>query len=477
MSVPSTRRPHVVVANWRDAGHPDAGGAEVYAEQMAAALHHRGYRVTFLAAAHPGGADSTAPDRDAADVRRVRAGGRWTVYPRVAWWLARHRSDVDVVIDCQNGIPFFAPLWVRRTTAVVCVVHHVHTDQFGRHFPTPVAALGRWLEGPVASRVYGRRPAVAVSPSTARGLRQRLGWRGSITVVPNGAPPVGPERDHAQRAVEPTVVSVARLVVHKRLDLLIEAARRLTALVPGVQVRLIGSGPEAAHLTALMSGLRGVVTPTGWLDDAAVAAELDRAWIHVVTTAGEGWGLSVLEAAARGVPTIGFDVEGIRDSVRRGRTGWLLPDGADLAAGLAAALRELSVPDRAASVAAACQEWACEFSWEGSAGRLMAVLETELERRRGVDQERRQVTDDAWVVELRARPEASGDVAARLRRSDRTGAWRGRPWWLLQQCGRSGVEVVLRRLGRSVDDVVSMRPATDEDLLRAVPLRTWVTAP
>lgn len=463
----------VVVANWRDAGHPEAGGAEVYAEQMAQELSDRGHKVTFLSAAYVG-ADAGLPARGR--VEHLRSGGRWTVYPAVAWWLLRHRHDVDAVVDCQNGIPFFAPLWVRRRTAVVCVVHHIHTEQFGLHFPAPVAAVGRLLEGPFSRRVYGRRPAVAVSPSTAQALRSRLRWRGPIHIVPNGAPASTDPRTRDRRALLPTVVSVGRLVVHKRVQLLVEAAAKLAAHRPGLTVEIIGSGPELSDLRVLVEtlGVGGVVSLPGRLDDEQVAAALDRAWLSVATTRGEGWGLSVLEAAARGLPTLAFEVEGVRDAVRPGRTGWLVDDGADLAAAMDVALDEVAEPSAAAELATACRDWAGEFTWANSGDRLEAVLMAEVRRCSSGRVDRREIVDEATLVELPAdHGHALATVTAGLRGTDRAGVWRSRIWFLLTGCPSSSVPGVLARLGVRPESAVATRSASAEDLLRAEPLRGW----
>jgi hypothetical protein len=89
------------------------------------------------------------------------------------------------VLDCQNGIPFFAPLVLRRKVPVLCVMHHVHTAQFGVHFGRAMASAGRLLEGPAARWVYRRHACVAVSPSTVAAMRERLGWPGDIYLIPN----------------------------------------------------------------------------------------------------------------------------------------------------------------------------------------------------------------------------------------------------------------------------------------------------
>ncbi|NUR25796.1 MAG: glycosyltransferase, partial [Catenulispora sp.] len=177
---------HLAVLNWRDPWQETAGGAEAFAYEVARGFAARGASVDFITCREPG-----QPRHEVRDgIRWLRRGGRWTVYPAVLARLLRGRlcgRHYDFVLDCQNGIPFFAPLVVsRRRTGVAIVVHHVHDEQFRAHFSRPVAAVGRFLEGAVARRVYRRDPAVAVSESTVTAMRDRLGWTGPIELIYNG---------------------------------------------------------------------------------------------------------------------------------------------------------------------------------------------------------------------------------------------------------------------------------------------------
>jgi hypothetical protein len=157
------------MVNWRDPWQTVAGGAEEYAWQISRQLRDRGAEVAFVTSRENG--QAARETRDGISLRRM--GGIFTRYPLVLGWLLRHRRRFDVVIDCMNGIPFFTPLVVRRRTPVICVVHHVHDQQFFIHFPTWLATIGKILEGPVAGgggggRAAGRRrppPAEANPPA------------------------------------------------------------------------------------------------------------------------------------------------------------------------------------------------------------------------------------------------------------------------------------------------------------------------
>ncbi|WP_067833306.1 glycosyltransferase family 4 protein [Actinomadura kijaniata] len=362
----------MAVVNWRDPWHPAAGGAERYAWEIARRFAARGARVTYLTCRAPG-----QRRRDRVEgVEFVRLGGRFTVYPLVLAWLLARRRRFDAVVDCQNGIPFFTPWALPRRVPVFQAIFHVHDAQFGLYFPAWLAWVGRTLEGPVARWTYRRHACTAISLTTLAALRERLGWTGPVYLVPVGV--TIPADDPAPREPEgdPELVCVTRLVPHKRVDHLLDLAERLRPHRPGLRINVIGRGPEHDRLAAAIAdrGLTGVVTLRGFVSEEDKAALVARADLHLSASQGEGWGLCVAEAAALGVPTVAYDVDGLRDAVRDGVTGWLVPGGEDLAATVERALKELDDPVRRAEVTAACRAWAAEFDWERTADRMGDLL-------------------------------------------------------------------------------------------------------
>jgi glycosyltransferase involved in cell wall biosynthesis len=370
MSTPDLSHCTVAIANWRDPWHPQAGGAERYAWEMALALSARGARVRYLTARGRGQARRQARD----GIEIVKLGGRFTVYPLVLLWLLAHRRSFDAVLDCQNGIPFFTPLALPRKVPVLCVVHHVHTAQFGVHFGRWMAGLGRLLEGPAARLAYRRHACVAVSPSTVTAMREHLRWTGDIYLVPNGTP--RPSAAVAARAGATNLVWVGRLVAHKRPELIVPVAERLRLREDRPSLHVVGHGPAGGPLAAEVAarGLDPVVRLHGFVAEQAKQALVAQSLLHLSTSQGEGWGLCVLEAAALGVPTVAYDVPGLRDSVRDGETGWLVREGEELADVVDRALKELSDPVRRQAVAAACRRWAAQLDWGRSTARMAALI-------------------------------------------------------------------------------------------------------
>jgi hypothetical protein len=102
------------------------------------------------------------------------------------------------------------------------------------------------------------------------------------------------------------------------------------------------------------------------------------------------------------VPTVAYDVEGLRDAVRDGETGWLVKDGEQLADVVDRALEELGDAGRRQEVAAACRRWAARLDWGRSTDRMAALIRASVDA--GTSRARR---SGAWIV---AGPD--GDVLA-----------------------------------------------------------------
>lgn len=451
----------VVVLDWRDIRHPQAGGAEQFMHQIARRWAAAGAQVSWLAAGPAGLARREVVD----GVCIHRAGGPLSLYARTALRLMRMQGRIDYIVDCQNGIPFFAPLFVAPTVPVLQVVHHVHQDQFATRFGPALAAIGRFLEGTAARWVYGQRPLVAVSPSTRQELRRRLRFRAPIHIVPNGSAAVPTAR--ATRDPDPTIALVSRLVPHKRVDLLLENLVRVAEAIPRLRVDVVGDGSELQRLRRLADelGLARVVSFHGFQPDAVRDDLLNRAWLTAVTSAGEGWGCSVIEAARLGVPTVALRVPGIRDSVVDGQTGWLVDEKGDLAAVLTAALHELADDDRARHVTEVCQAWARCFDWNRSAALLAGALLDAAAHSAGQSRARSARSDIATVVcfpRPTAWPPAEQLPSAALRPTDQVIVDEGQVHLLLPGCDEVDAVTVLARLGISG---ASVRLADRHDLL------------
>jgi glycosyltransferase involved in cell wall biosynthesis len=361
----------IAMLNFREPQQTTAGGAEEYAWQVSRFLLSQGASVVFVTGRQRG--QRRAEVREGISLRRM--GNPFLVYLLVPLWLLFHRRRFDAVIDTMNGIPFFSPVVVSRRTQVLCLVHHVHDRQFAAFLPRWLAVLGCFVEGPVARLLYRRCVTITVSESSRQELLGKLRWLGPITIVPNGC--VVPERvPPVEVPGEPAIVYAGRLVGHKRIEQVVDLAGEL-----GVAVHVIGRGPERERLARRIErgGLGDRVRLHGFVPEARKVALLGAARLNVTASEFEGWGLTVMEAAALGVPTVAYDVAGLRDSVRDGVTGWLVRDGERLADVAGRALKELESPCRREEVAEACRAWAREFTWARTGANITELIVTKLQ--------------------------------------------------------------------------------------------------
>ncbi|QES04510.1 glycosyltransferase family 1 protein [Streptomyces venezuelae] len=447
-------RTDLAFLNWRDPAHPEAGGAEAYCWEIARRFVATGAHVTLVSSRYPGSRAREYRD----GIRLVRGGGTFGVYAAAAAHLLRHRHAYDAVVDFQNGIPFFSPLFTPRWTADICVIHHVHQHQFDTRFDWPMNAVGRVLEKQVSRRVYRGRPVVVVSPSTREGTRRELGFGNPIHIVPNGRPLPERAAPAGERSRTPALTVVSRLVPQKRVDLILRAVPALLARWPELRVDLCGDGPEGTSLRKLAAGLGigSAVVFHGYVSDERRQELFHRAWLTVVPSVAEGWGLAVIEANSVGTPALAFDVPGLRDAIRPGVNGWLLDREADLAAGVASALDALSAPEARSLAAARCRAWAAAFSWDASAERLAQVILEDLQRIHRHRRSRRSASDLSVITRFTAADPDSTERAVRtaLRQTD---AWQrdGDSFRvLLHGCDEVRALSALRRIAVADADIV-----------------------
>ncbi len=363
---------------WRDTGHPQGGGSERYLEQVGTQLAARGIKVTLRTARYPG---SSKRERvDGIDISRV--GGRYSVYPRALAAIALGRLGIgplrgvrpDAVIDTQNGIPFFAA--VAAAAPSVVLVHHGHREQW------PVAGrlvgrVGWWIESRLSPRAHRRNQYLTVSLPSAEELATLGVDRSRIAVVRNGAEPIpegAPTGAAATRTANPRIVVLSRLVPHKQIEDALAAVARLRPRIPGLHLDVIGDGWWADNLKAGAHDLdiADAVTFHGHVDERRKHELLAAAWVHVLPSRKEGWGLAVIEAAQHGVPTIGYrSSRGLTDSIVDGVTGIIVDDIAQLSDSVGDLLDDHETRTVMGEKARAR---ASEFSWEQTGNGVHAVL-------------------------------------------------------------------------------------------------------
>jgi glycosyltransferase involved in cell wall biosynthesis len=200
-----------------------------------------------------------------------------------------------------------------------------------------------------------------------------------ISIIQNGlssavGEPVG-------RSPYPCLVVLGRLVPHKRVEYAMDALAALAPDLPDLRLVVAGRGWWEPQLREYASRL-GVAARTdlaGFVSEQRKHELLSRAWVVLVPSLKEGWGLTILEAAARGTPAVAFRTAGgVCDAIRDGRTGLLADDPDDFVAKIRWLLTDESTRQRLGEDSRAYAE---SFTWTAAGEQLAALVDGVLRKR------------------------------------------------------------------------------------------------
>jgi len=359
-------RLHLV--NWQDRENPQAGGAEIHLHEIFGRIASRGHEVSLLCS----GWEGCAPRARLDGIDVHRAGTRYTfqLHARRYYERVLAPAAADLLVEDINKVPLYTPRWgAKRTMALV--PHLFGTTAF-QEVSLPMAAMVWTLEQPLV-RLYRGVPFEAISESTASDLAARGVPRGTIHVIYPGIDAQHYTPAPAMRSAAPLFVYLGRLKRYKRVDLIIKGFAAMNR--PDARLAIAGTGDHRSALEALARSLDlgERVRFLGFVTDEEKLRLLREAWALVFTSPKEGWGITNFEAAACATPVVASDSPGLRESVRDGETGFLVPHG-DVPALAAALARIADGPELVRSLGAAGRAFAERFTWERAADETEAHL-------------------------------------------------------------------------------------------------------
>jgi glycosyltransferase involved in cell wall biosynthesis len=309
----------------------------------------------------------------------VRKGGPYTVYLHAMKEYIQNlrKRGFDVVIDEINGVPFFTPLYVRGVRKVA-IMHHLVKDIFFKELPWHMAVLGYTAEKTIPL-IYHETKFIAVSESTRKALVNFGIPEGNIKVVLNGVDHELYNRNPSQKSPYPHIIYLGRIKYYKNLDHLIEAIKIIRNdknLREKPKLTIAGRGYVYHHLKQLAADrkVQDCIEFLGEVPEQKKIELLQRAWVYVTPSTREGWGLTVIEAAACGTPVIAYDVPGLRDAVVDGRSGILVPYG-DIEALAKSIVRVLTDEGLRSCLSENAYRWSLNFNWDKTASDMLRVIE------------------------------------------------------------------------------------------------------
>jgi glycosyltransferase involved in cell wall biosynthesis len=354
----------------------EAGGVHTYLAAVIAALAARGHAIAFLyhdepVEAKPALAQPSFGVRALGLSEAIARVEKWD--PHVCFSHNMHPLAVDAalaerwpVVKMMHG--YFGTCisgqkaWLRpagvpcgKPFDAACLAYY-YPKRCGEANPAKLVSHLGWAVRQKA--MFDRYAAIVVASDHMRAEYERNGAAADkLRCVPLFAPAVPASVSHAR---ERHVLFLGRMTDLKGGDLLIRAVALLLRNGERVRLTMAGDGSARERWQSLANALGVKATFPGWLDAAACADLLDRASILAVPSVWpEPFGLVGLEAAARGVPSVAFDVGGIREWLDDGRSGLLAgprPDAEPLARALASVLFDDALRARLAQGARAVAE-------------------------------------------------------------------------------------------------------------------------
>ncbi len=212
---------------------------------------------------------------------------------------------------------------------------------------------------------------IAVSEDTAANLKNQLNYRGKLSLIPNGVDQTVIHEAPVSSDLS-DLIYVGRLVDFKNVDLLIQAVAKLKATRPDIRCTIVGNGPMRTELEQLSDklGLGKNIRFTGFIESSQDVYGLMKASkVFVLPSAREGFGISVVEANAAGLPVITTNHPGnaAKHLISEGINGYVATPTADgLVTGILKALKQPST--------LAPQTMVSQYDWQTIASQTQTAL-------------------------------------------------------------------------------------------------------
>jgi len=370
---------NILILSWRGPGHPNSGGAEEVTLEHAKGWVRAGHSVTLFTSFFR----NAKKEEQIEGVRIIRSGEQFlgVKFRAFLWYLFGKHPKFDLVVDEFHGIPFFTPIYVRARK--LAFIHEVAREVWKHNFwrkPFNLIPMyfGEFFEPWIFKIFYRKYPFMTVSNSTRSDL-ERFGIpRRNIYVIENGVKLFLP-RKPLSKEPRNTAFYLGAISEDKGAFDVIKVFGEIERKDDSWQYWIAGRGTKEyikkLKELAKTEGIFPKLKIWGYVSDKKKFELLMRAHVLVNPSVHEGWGLVNIEANAVGTPVIGYNVHGLRDSVKHGKTGILVPFGdyRALAAEILSLLRDKNRYERMREKAI---KWSKNFSWEKSTKESLELIES-----------------------------------------------------------------------------------------------------
>lgn len=362
----------ILLLNWRDPGHPEAGGAETYLFEIFKRLAKKGCEIQWVSPAFRG----AEREEELEGIKIKRLGGPASFFPFNLFFYYQKflkKENFDLVVDSISKLPLLTPYYIKQP--LLGIFYQFHRGIFFQEFFWPVALFCYFWEALIPF-IYRQQKIVVISPSTQKELIKSGFLDKNIFLV---FPAIIPEEyffDLAQKTKNPTAIYLGRLKKYKGLTNLLKAWVLVLKEFSQARLAIVGRGSDLKRLKRLVQkmDLKGKVTFYGFLSHLEKNQLLAKMWLMAFPSSKEGFGITVLEANASGVPVVGYRVSGLEDVIQEGQTGFLVSKGQ--VAGLAGAMKKIFADEaKRREMSFEARRFSGKFSWAKSSELMGKIIE------------------------------------------------------------------------------------------------------
>lgn len=303
----------------RDPFNPKAGGAEKIILEVSKRLVNCGYDITILT----GGCRNCKRYEFKEGIHIYRYGVRALPHFVLPVFLIKRHFDI-VIADLGHAVPWVTPILLGKKTVVSFL--HLHARSLPGQVNAVLAKSITALEK-LYFLFYNKQKFVTISNTSFQDLV-------GLGIIPKNIVKIHPGVDTSLfhpsiKTQYPSMIYYGGMRAYKRPDEAIYLLHELIKRTANLHLTIVGEGVEKPKLESLVSklNLETNVTFTGRINDENLARIVSESWLNIHTSVTEGWGISIIEAAAAGTPTVAYDVPGVSESIENGMNGLRVKDG------------------------------------------------------------------------------------------------------------------------------------------------------
>jgi glycosyltransferase involved in cell wall biosynthesis len=230
----------------------------------------------------------------------------------------------DIIIDQIHGLPFFTPLYSR--VPIIAYVHEVAGEIWDYMYPFPINVLGKFLET-FYLPIYKKVPFWTNSTSTVEDLEKNgIPSKNCTVIVCGNSTKVLKKLPKKEKEI--TYIFVSRVVRMKGIEEILKTFGFIHKENSQAKLWIVGKGDEG-YVQKLKEMTKDYYIEKNVIFWGSVSNEqklllMGRAHILLHASIKEGWGLVIIEAASQGTPSVVYNVSGLKNSVKNGKTGIVL---------------------------------------------------------------------------------------------------------------------------------------------------------